>query len=38
MIMAVTMIVMFLRGCLRAYKSSVLDFIALGVYTQRDKV
>lgn len=31
MIMAVTMIVMFLRGCLRAYKSSVLDFIALGV-------
>ena len=31
MLMAVTMIVMFLRGCLRAYKSSVLDFIALGV-------
>ena len=31
MIMAVTMIVMFLRGCLRAHKSSILDFIALGV-------
>lgn len=31
MIMAVTMIVMFLCGCLRAHKSSILDFIALGV-------
>ena len=31
MIMAVTMIVMFLCGCLRAHKSRILDFIALGV-------